>query len=192
MKVLGITGNSGAGKSTCCQILNRHGGEIISADKIGHLALKKGTEVYENLICKYDILDSNNEINRKKLGKIVFNNKKDLEYLNSLSHKFIYNEIKRIIKNTNVNFFVIDAALLYEIGLDCFCDEIWLIEAKREEKLRRISQRDNIDKEAAEKRLNSQRNFTNIWTIHCTIRNNGNLQNFEEEIEKSLKKFLFK
>ena len=164
MKVYGIMGPSGSGKSFICNKLEFVGGYIIDADKVGHSLLKKGQTVYYDIVKNFDgILDIDNNIDRKKLGKIVFENEKELKKLNEIVHPHIFSEIEeRVISIKAANehkFIVIDAAILIEIGLNKLCDKVILITADEKIRIDRIIKRDNTTKELAKNRVLSQKSF---------------------------------
>lgn len=167
MKVVGVTGNSGSGKSVISAILLEFGGFIIDADKIAHSVLLNGNRAYGDIIDNFgaEILNSDNEINRKKLGEIVFSDEALLKKLNEITHKHIVEEIKERVgyaRKSGSEFIVIDAPLLIETGLDKICDEIWLVYADKEKRIERIMARDNISRNMAEARINSQTSFDEL------------------------------
>lgn len=163
MKIIGLTGNSGSGKSTVSQIFSENGGYIIDADKIAHENIKKDTPAYNELkeAFKEDIFSSDGEIDRKKLGNIVFSDKEKLNLLNEINLKYILkkisDEIAVISKETDsYKFIVIDAPLLIETGLNYISNEVWVVCADKNIRLDRIMKRDCIDADYAKKRLNNQ------------------------------------
>ncbi len=163
MKIIGLTGNSGSGKSTVSKIFKENKGYIIDADEIAHINMKKGNLSYNEIIEEFgeEILSENKEIDRKKLGEIVFNNKEKLDKLNEISLKHILKtiseEVDKISKNPEgYDFIVIDAPLLIETGLNFIVHEVWLVRADKSILIDRISKRDNIDIEYAKNRLKNQ------------------------------------
>ncbi len=157
--ILGITGNSGVGKSFLIQNL-KVDYFLIDADKIGHKCLLM-TECKAEIVSVFgnEVLE-NDEINRKKLGEIVFLDKEKLKRLTEITHKYILKEIERLILE-NLNKFkliIIDAPLLVEAGLHKKCDKSILVTAEYSEKIKRIMERDNISEELAVGRLSKQSN----------------------------------
>ncbi len=156
--VLGVTGNSGAGKSFLVKnIKAKH--FLIDADKIGHDCLLDLDCKQEVLDCfGYEILNEDNNIDRAKLRNIVFDNKEKLDNLTSITHKHIIKKIENLVKENNGEgkLVVIDAALLVESKLHFICDKTILISANRKNKVENVIKRDGITKELAEKRLKSQ------------------------------------
>jgi len=162
MKIIGVTGNTGSGKSTVSAYFEKQGGFIIDADKIGHEVIRKGTPAYSEIIDTLgtEFLDGNGEIVRKKLGDAVFSEFEKLRLLTYITHKYIIREcdaiIERVKRERSHPFTVIDAPLLFEAGMDGICDKIIIVTADEETRLGRIMARDGITREQAEDRVNSQ------------------------------------
>jgi dephospho-CoA kinase len=192
MKVLGVTGNSGSGKSTVSKLLQCYGGYIIDADKINHKILKPKGLAYEEVVNNFtcSILDESGNIDKKKLSNIVFFEKNKLDILVSITHKYIIkyiiDEIK-IIKNSknSYKFIVIDAALLIESGLNKYTDSVWLVYQSYEERLKRIKKRDILTNEEIIRRFKSQTSFEELKK-HCdiVIYNEGTLEELQKKIEE--------
>lgn len=180
MIIIGLTGGSGSGKSKIASILKDYNMLIIDADEIAHKIIKKGETAYIELIETFGtiILDSESEIDRKKLGAVVFNNKKNLTLLTKCTHKHIIIEIKKIIddniENNNIKGIVIDAPLLIESGLNTIVDTILIVYADIETRVERIMVRDNITYEQAKNRINSQTSWEELSTYADIIINNNN------------------
>lgn len=163
MKIIGLTGNSGTGKSTVSKIFSENGGFIIDADKIAHENMQPGGLSYNEIIETFGtaILSDNKEIDRKKLGEIVFTDKEELAKLNEISLKYILKKISDTIDYVTKNpddtkFIVVDAPLLIETGLNYIVNEVWVICADYDIRVSRIMQRDNVTSDYAKKRLENQ------------------------------------
>lgn len=187
MKVIGLTGVSGSGKTTVCEILSKLGAYIIDCDKIAHENMKMGNVAYAEIVATFgnNILLENGEINRKALGDIVFSHKEKLLVLNSITHKHIVsrvisliNEIKQ--KNNEYTSIIIDAPLLKEAGLIPVVDRVWVVSASEEKRVDRIIKRDNIEKSRALARLKYQ-NTDYEKTAHVII--NNDFDNMEDLFE---------
>ena len=193
--IIGITGSSGAGKSTVCEFLeNNYKVKIINADKISRKLSKKGTSYVIEIIEKFgkDIVDEDGELKRKKLAEIIYNDPEKRKMLNSCTFKYIIKEIEKQIKRVKdkETAIIIDAPLLFESGLDRLCDKIIGVISKRELQIERIVARDNIDYDDAEKRLDAQQdNKYYIQRCDKIIENENNLKKMFEEIEKIGKEY---
>ena len=181
MKIIGLTGNSGTGKSTVAKIFSENFGYIIDADFIAHENMKRGNVAYNELVQNFgkEILSDDKEINRKKLGEIVFSDKNKLDLLNQISLKYILleisNKVEKTVKNpSGFKYIVIDAPLLIETGLNKITDEVWVVFASYETRIDRITKRDNISAELAEKRLANQTPQSELITYaDVVIENDG-------------------
>lgn len=166
MKIIGITGGSGTGKSTVAKYLAEMGGYVIDADKIARLVIKKDESAYNETVEHFgsEILSVDGEIDRKKLGNIVFNDQNSLETLNAITHKYILNyinkEISRITENPDTfQFIVIDAPLLIQTGLNMICDSVWVVDSDYGVRVQRVMNRDNISENDTKARFSSQMDF---------------------------------
>jgi len=163
MKVIGITGNSGSGKTTASKILEEKlSAYVIDADKVVRDMSQPGTE-YFNAIKRVfgdSFFTEDGNINRKKLADEIYNQKDSLHRLNDITFKYVKEEIEnRISVNKSENeYVVIDVPLLFEAGLEKSCDVVIAMVADDEKKIERIMERDGIDYETAKKRLDIQPN----------------------------------
>lgn len=187
MKVIGITGTSGVGKTTVCEILNKKfNAFIIDADEVARELSKKGN-MYLQAIAEYfgeDILDINGNLKRKELACIIYNNKEKREALNSITFKFVVEEIKRRIDLAKESkLIVIDAALLFESKLNENCDIVLGIIADETQKVERICTRDNITEEMAKKRIAVQiQEEELLQKADYIIKNKGDIHVLEKDI----------
>lgn len=189
--VIGITGGVGCGKSTVLTILEKDFGcHIIEADKVGHLVMQRG-EAYRDIVNVFGngILGENYEIDRQKLGGIVFRDKEKLEKLNHIVHpavkSYIKNEIKQVQKADPGAVIVVEAALLIEDNYQEFCDEIWYIYTKEEERFRRLEQSRGYTEEKTRSIMKNQLTEEEFLR-HCDKRidNSYDVKNTYHQIEK--------
>ena len=167
MKIIGLTGRTGSGKSFIADILAEHGAYIIDADKIAHGVLLPGGGAYDEVVGNLGecILDENRLIGRKKVAEIVFKNPAALRTHTETTHKYILKKIYEEIENakkSNYQITCIDAPLLVESGLHKNCDVVWAVHADDSIRLKRITGRDNISEDEAKKRMQSQTPFDEI------------------------------
>lgn len=187
--VIGITGPAGSGKSTISKIIKtiyKDKASIIDVDRLGHEVLtyffikEKLKEVFGE-----EIFDDDTNISRSKLGEIVFSNKEKLELLNQIVHPEILNKTEQILKEiSNKNdIIIIDAALLFKIGLDKLCDKIIYVDAPEELRIKRLSEKRGIPLEKAKNIIKSQEHI-NSERCDFKILNIGNFDQLYKETEK--------
>lgn len=162
MKVVGITGGIGSGKSTVAFILEeRFHAYLIYTDKIAHMLMRKGMISY-NLIVDYfgeQVLDTDGEIDRKILGSIVYQDPAKLIHLNSLTHPYVMDYVKNLIKTKqeeNTQLICVETALPIEAGLKEFCDEIWYVYAPEDIRRERLQKSRNLSIEKLNDIFNKQ------------------------------------
>ena len=186
--IIGITGSSGAGKSTVCEMLEVfYNVKVLNADKIARRLAQNGSKYLNDIIKLFgtDIVDEEGKLKRRRLAEIIYSNSKKREELNEYTFKYVKEDIeKQISKLNKETVIVIDAPLLFEANLDKICNKIIGVIASRDVQIQRIMERDDIDYEDAEKRLNAQAN-NQFYINNCDIiiENNGNIL----EIEKSVR-----
>lgn len=133
MKIIGITGGIGAGKTQVLEYLNnRYGATICQTDAVGKKLQKKGTQCFDAIVESFgtEILDEKGELDREKLAGIVFSDSARRNQLNAIVHPAVEEEIRKKIareERKNTNLFIIESALLIETHYDQICDEIWYI-----------------------------------------------------------------
>lgn len=181
--VVGIFGKTGSGKSTVSKILSeKYGFHHIDVDKIGHIVLEKMKDKIIN--CFGEKIVNDGKIDRKKLGDIVFKDRNELYKLNRIVHPEIKRETLEEIKKTNKKYVVIDAALLFEIGLDEYCDFLIMVESKEELIYDRNSKDRNWNKEKTANILRSQEYLDILrGKADFIIYNNGDEAKLNKQIE---------
>ena len=165
MRIIGVTGPSGAGKGAVSEYMNiAHGFKVIDADKVYHDIISAPSDCVRELSENFgkDVLNENGGIDRKALSKLVFGeeNKDKLLLLNKIAHRYVTYEINKLLKeysNDGVEVCIIDAPLLIEAGINDICDYVIAVVADKKLRATRISKRDGIDVEAALLRINSQK-----------------------------------
>lgn len=158
MKIIGITGGIGAGKSTVCNEFKKCGAKVIDADEISRKVTAKDGEAYSDIIEKFgtEILLESGQINRKALAKIVFSDKTKLSVLNSITHKYIFKKIKEEIDSSTEEIVVLDVPLLFSSDFPIECDIKIAVLADRDERIKRVKKRDGLNEEEIVARMNNQ------------------------------------
>ena len=160
MKVIGLTGGIASGKSTASAYLRELGAAIVDADAISRASTRRGGAAFEAVCAAFgNILGADGEIDRRKLGGIVFADEDARCKLNSIVHPAVMAESRAQIENaraSGVKVCILDVPLLFETGMEKLCDETWLIYVPREEQIRRMAERDGLDAAAAAARIDSQ------------------------------------
>jgi len=164
MKVIGLTGGIGSGKSTVSWFLEELGAVTIDADKVGHEVFKPNTETWREVVAAFgrEILSPDGEIDRYKLGKIVFGDSQALARLNQIVHPRIYAMVKARIEDyrrQGVGVVVLEAPLLFEVSkpsLPDEVDEIWVTVAPEAVVLKRLGKKARLSQPEAMVRIRSQ------------------------------------
>lgn len=191
MKKIGLTGSIGSGKSSVSNIFMKNNIKIIDADKIAREILDKGNTLKE--IVDYfgiEVLDSNNNLDRKKLGNLVFSDANKLDKLNDITHPKIKEEIQKKIddyESIDEKIVILDIPLLIESHMTNMADLVLLITCNEDIQINRIMNRDNISKSEAIRRIKSQMNVEEKKKYADYIIDNSSTI---EELEYSVKKFL--
>ena len=146
MLVIGLTGGIGTGKSEAARQLEELGALIISADQVGHEAYTVNTEAWEQVVATFGngILQDDKEIDRRKLGGIVFSDPSQLKKLNQIMHprmaRIVSDKIEAF-RGQGVDTVVVEAALLFEAGWDSLVEEVWVTDASEDIIIGRLRER---------------------------------------------------
>lgn len=179
--VIGLTGQSGAGKTTVCDIFEKNGFCIINADKIARELVKKGSPCLKNIndVFPECIDDNTGELDRKKTAEVVFNDKDLLKVFNSIMYPYITTKILaefRRLSECGKKYILLDAPTLFESRTDDFCNYIVCIIADEKLRLERILSRDNISQQSAQSRFASQHSDDfYINRSDVVLRNDGSI-----------------
>jgi dephospho-CoA kinase len=196
LKWIGITGSIGTGKSTVAQIIRQLGYMVLDADVIAKNQLAKNSQGYQQVLTTFgdEILTTDNEIDKNKLAKIVFNNKVELHKLESIVHPLVQKEIQKIkseqsAKGAKALFY--DVPLLFEKQMQSQFDEVILIAAEEKNQIQRIKTRNNWSNEEIAKRLSSQMKLEEKRKLsRYVIENDGDLISLQKQIELLLSKII--
>jgi len=189
--IIGLTGGIATGKSTVSKILQDLDIKVIDADKIAHNILKY-KDIKNQIINEFghNVLDSEGYINRKKLGKIVFEDEQKLRKLESITHPKILEIIEdKINKHKDKEIIVLDAPLLFESTLDQMVDETWVVYTSKKIQLKRLQKRNGLNKEDALKRIEAQMPLEKKKNkADIIIENEGTINDLKKKIEKLVEK----
>lgn len=193
MIVFGLTGGSGAGKSTASAMFGSRGITVLDADKIARDVTEKGSECLEEIKTAFsaEVINSDGTLNRRKLGKIVFNDGDKLKCLNAITHKYIRAELLSRLSAADCDIAAIDGAVIIGSEIEKLCKFMVSVIADREIRIERITARDGISRADAENRLNSQPD-DDFYTEHSAyvITNNGNEAELKKQVDKIYSKIL--
>lgn len=195
MRVIGITGGIGAGKSTVLSVLkNDYQAYILEADKAAHLLMEPGQPVYQKILTAFpEILpDVSGRIDRNHLSTLVFQQPDRLKQLNRIVHPavktYILDQISICRSEETVEYFVIEAALLIEDGYTAICDEIWYVYASDTLRTERLMQSRGYSREKCEQIMHNQASDS-FYRSHCThtIENQSSISDTKKQIQELLK-----
>lgn len=188
--VVGLTGQSGAGKTTVCNVFKDNGFIIINADQISREVVGKGSPCLKELFEAFsdEISSKDESLDRQKLANIVFSDKGKLNLLGSIIYPYITAKILEEIKRYSMKgekLIILDAPTLFESRADDFCELIISVIADEETRIDRIIDRDGISIEQAKNRLQSQHDDL-FYTDNSDfiIKNNKNLEMLREKAKE--------
>ena len=196
MKIIGVTGPTGSGKTLLTEYFASLNITTINADELYHSMLVPPSLCLDAIREKFgdEVFLESGELSREKLGKIVFNDKEKLDLLNKTVLAIVLDEIRRqitILEKNGTAFLIIDAPTLSESGFHRECDTVISVIAPKDERIRRISLRDDISMERATERVRAQKNDS-FYTenSHEVIYNDSTESEFISKIKETAKKHL--
>ena len=190
-KIIGITGGIASGKSTVTEFLRQKGFQVVDADAVVHQLQKPGGRLFQILVEHFGekILLENGELNRPLLASLIFSNPEEQEWSKRTQGEIIREELAALrnqFAQTEALFFM-DIPLLFEQNYASWFDETWLVYVNRDVQLERLMKRDQISKEAAESRLNSQWPLERkISLASHSLDNNGNQEQLIAQVVQLL------
>ncbi|PSR20437.1 MAG: dephospho-CoA kinase [Sulfobacillus acidophilus] len=188
MRLIGLTGGIGSGKSSVSHILAKAGAYIIDADDITHQLQYRGEAVWKAIVDAFGwpVLLGDGQLDRKRLGHIVFNDVHERARLNAIVHPAVQREIRRLIATAcsqGVALTVLDVPLLIEGGLYQIVDEVWVVYADPDQQIARICARDNVSEGTARRRLAAQMPLADkLSYAQRVIDNRGSLHALEKVV----------
>ncbi len=193
MEIIGLTGGIGTGKSTVSKYLREHNFAIVDADLISREVVEPGKPLLKELEDAFgsEIINADGSLNRKGLAAIVFNDVEQRKLMDSIMHKEILAEMRRCMEaymeQGSYQGVIIDAPLLFEIGLEKWCGQVWLVTAELGVRIERVCARDNAKPEEVEARIRNQMSDDEKKKLSDVILDNsGTLENLHKQLAELL------
>ena len=193
MKIIGVTGGVGAGKSTVLNYLeSRYGAKLILADLVGHEVMEPGQEAYGQVVKAFgpEVVSAEGTIDRKALGAIVFADEKKRMILNRIIHPAVRQEILRRLeeaKLSHLSSVVVEAALFLEENYDAFCDETWYIYTDEKIRRQRLKENRGYSDERVNQIFRSQKTHEEFQErCQFMIDNNGSEEETFRQIDRRM------
>ena len=196
MKIIGLTGGIGSGKSTAAQFLAELGAEVVDLDKAGHEALQKGGLDYNKVVKEFGegILDYDGEIDRARLGRIVFKDREALKRLNAIVHPSIDKAVENKVSESRrkgIKVVVLEAAAMLEAEKTWQVDEVWVTKSHEKTVLNRLKERSGYTETEAKRRIRSQMtDKERIKHANVVINNNGTPEELKKKVRAEWQKLL--
>jgi dephospho-CoA kinase len=169
VKVIGITGGTGSGKTSALRVLRDRGATIIDCDVLYHELLASSRSLNADIGERFDGVYYDGVLDRKALGKVVFSDREALRDLNEITHRYVTKDVRRKLKAAGAlggKIAAVDAIALFESGLNTLCNTVVGITAPRELRIKRIIQRDGVPEEYAALRIDAQKPDS-FFFEHC-------------------------
>ena len=187
--IIGITGGTGCGKTTLLNCIAEKGGLILDCDAIYHRLLHEDPQLLRSIENRFPGVVEDGQLQRKKLGNIVFADPGALADLNRITHTAVKNEVLRLLKS-GPKLAAIDAIALFEGGLAEMCHTTVAVTAPEADRVQRLMARDGISQDYAQKRIAAQRSSEEFSAMcQYTLENNGELGAFRAKCLAFLSEF---
>jgi len=156
--IIGLTGNIATGKGAVSGMLDCLGAEAIDADVLVHELMEKGTPIWQAVVQEFgeDILGHERDIDRKKLGSIVFADEAALHRLEAIVHPAVIARTEELIESSQEPVVVVEAIKLIEAGMDRNYDALWVVTCRQEQQLARLVEQRGLTEEEARQRIEAQ------------------------------------
>ena len=189
--LIGLTGNIATGKSVVLRVLKRLGAKIIDADALVHQLMAKGTPVWRAILDEFGegILGPESEIDRGKLGAIVFADAEALKRLEAIVHPAVTARVDELIRQATEPVVVVEAIKLIEAGWHRTCDALWVVTCPKEQQLERLMRMRKLSREEALLRIEAQPpQEDKVALADVVIDNSGSLKEMREQVEREWNK----
>jgi dephospho-CoA kinase len=191
---IGLTGNIACGKSTVARMLAEMGAYVIDADAIAHEVIRKGTPAHEAILRRFGpgILRADGEIDRRRLGEIVFRDPAALRDLEAIVHPAVLAEIQqRVLACPDAPAIVIEAIKLIESGFARACDSLWVVTCPEPEQVRRLMEDRGLTEEEARMRIRAQPpQEEKVRQADVVIDNSGDLEATRRQVEAAWRRWV--
>jgi dephospho-CoA kinase len=156
--LIGLTGNIATGKSTVAAMLAELGATVIDADKIVHQVMRRGNEVYDNIVAAFgpSVIGADGEIGRDRLGRIVFSDPLQLRRLEEIVHPTVHIEVRARIQQADTPVIVVEAIKLIEAGWHHTCQALWVTTCRPDQQIARLIAERSLSFEEARQRVTAQ------------------------------------
>lgn len=195
MMIIGLTGSIASGKSTVANMLKEYGLPIVDADLVARLVVEPGMPTLNDIVEVFgeEMLTDNGEMNRKKLGSIIFHDREKRQMLNNIIHPAIRQEMLRQRDEyiaSGEKTVVMDIPLLFESKLQHFVERILVVSVTEEIQLKRLMERNELTEEEARARISSQLPLLEKEKeADAVIYNSGSIKETKMQLEKILKEW---
>ncbi len=193
MLVIGLTGGIGSGKSTVSAMLAELGAHVLDADRVGHAAYESSTQTWKDVVAAFgeEILQPNGEIDRRKLGGIVFNDPSAMKRLTDIMWPRMYDMVEDKIKEqrqSDTGVMVVEAAVLLEAKWTPLVDEVWVAVAPEEAVIERLRDKNGMTAEQVRARMRAQMSTEErIKHADVVVHNDSGLEELREQVVKKWK-----
>ncbi|OGC84654.1 MAG: dephospho-CoA kinase [candidate division Zixibacteria bacterium RBG_16_43_9] len=188
MKIIGITGGIGSGKTEVAKVFKKMGAKILSGDEIGKEVVEENKSVLKKLIETFgeEILNRNKKLNRRKLGKIAFSSIENRDKLNTIVHPYLLSNLKKQIREhrkKGPGVVIVDAALIIEWGLQKELDYLILVESSFQNRIKRLKEYSGYSQKEAINRIMAQiKDRTRRKYADYVIRNDKDLKELKKKV----------
>jgi dephospho-CoA kinase len=189
--IIGLTGSIASGKSTVSNMLKEYGLPIVDADVVARLVVEPGSETLKRIVEAFgeEVLTETGELNRQKLGSIIFNDEEKRQTLNGIIHKEMLRQRDEYIANGEKTV-IMDIPLLFESKLQHFVDKILVVTVSEDVQLERLMKRNQLTAEDAKARIRSQLPLAvKEQGADAVINNNGTIEETRKQLEHILKEW---
>ena len=189
--VIGLTGNIATGKSMVRRMLEHLGAYTIDADALSHRVISKGAPGYQPVLDRFGtwLLDKDQQIDREKLGRLVFSDGQALAQLEDIVHPYVNQAVEMLAGRASQSVIVIEAIKLLESNLRRHCDTIWVTDAGQEVQVERLVRKRGMKKEDALQRIHSQSaQKEKLASAKVVISNNGSFEDLWKQVNDAWKK----